>query len=673
MSFAPPLTSHAGPPRPQDPGRITPAPGGAVVPKGSVGPLLGLVALLLVAAALAAPAVGPEAGPLLRRGLLALPLGVALVAAPPRRLGRAGALALALAVWAGLRWGADVALGAGSVLDHGLAAARVGDLLLLAGALAWARAAGPAAATTLALGITALLALVGLAGLAPVPLLPWPQVDPGGGLLGSRNLTAAAVAVGLPLALALAPRAFGDGLDVPSGVQRLGRAALATALVAGAYLAMSGNRLGLLAGVFGGLVVLAVEPRLCRRLARPIPALAAGALVLALGLLSAQALPSLRSVTVTERLQLTRSTWALVQEAPLAGVGPGQWRVHEPAAAAGDPDLAWRPRFEPLFTGTARVPGTEGITRTGNRQPAHAHQDLLELWSELGPVGLLLLLALAGAGLTGLGATDARRRGAAAGLLACGLLTLGAFPLAQPEVLVLCGALVALGAGRRAGDRSGGLPAAVPPGGPTPVRHEPAPPLVRAALAPALALAAVPVALEAASGLALTDAREAAARFELERAADHHAAALARAPWSFEARRYGAWLEAVRRRPGPALAAAEAAHALRPHHPATRNDLGLALAAAGHPDEGLAELERALAMAPDDGRIAANLGQALVAAGRPAEAEPLLAQALDQNPNLTPAWQGLADAALARGDWERAVRAQEAANASRLRNRLAHH
>ena len=588
----------------------------------------------LVAIALAAPVLGAESGPLARRALLAGGLGLGLLMVPVRGARSLPGPLVLLVAWACLRWAL------GGVTDPGLAAGRVADLAVLAAAFALARGRR-ATAAGLVVGITALLATTGLWGLLPAGLVPWPQVDPGGGLLGSRNLTAAAVAVGVPLALALGRRpAHG-----------------ATTLLAAAYLLASGNRLGVLALAAGVLLVLGPRTLAHARASRPGLALA-GAAALALVLAAAAALPGLGSTTVVERLHLSRATLTLVADAPLLGHGPGQWAVHHPAAAAGDPDLVHRDRFAPLLAG---APEVGGITLTGSRLPAHAHQDPLELLAELGPLGLLLLAVALGRGLMGLAAADPVRRGGAAGLAVLVLVSLAHFPLAQPEVLALAGLLLAL--------------AEDPTRAPRRDRSEPTPRLAPRLAAPALLALAILPALELGASTALTAAREASATGDHATAAAHLDEATRRAPWHLATRRQGAWLESVRRRPAAALVHAEAAARLRPHHPAVLNDLALCLAALDDPrrlGEALAHLERARTLAPADDAIALNLGQAYLTAGRPADAEPLLAQAVDQNPNLTTAWQGLADAALARGDLHRALRANEAARASRLRNRIAH-
>ena len=236
----------------------------------------------LVAIALAAPVLGAESGPLARRALLLGGLGLGLVVVPVRG-GRSlpGPLAL-LVAWACLR------AVLGDVTDHGLAAARVADLAVLAAAFALARGRH-GTAEQVVLGATALLAATGLWGLMPASLVPWPQVDPGGGLLGSRNLTAAAVALGAPLALALGRRP----------------AAGATALLAATYLLASGNRLGALALAVGVLLALWPGALAQARASRPRLALA-GAGALAVVLVAATALPDLRSTTVVERLPLSR-------------------------------------------------------------------------------------------------------------------------------------------------------------------------------------------------------------------------------------------------------------------------------------------------------------------------------------------------------------------------------
>lgn len=78
-------------------------------------------------------------------------------------------------------------------------------------------------------------------------------------------------------------------------------------------------------------------------------------------------------------------------------------------------------------------------------RPEHAHNDYLEVAYELGPLGLVLLLALLAYGL----ASD--RRPERAALATVGIIACASFPLHQP----VAGALAALACGHLCADRSG--------------------------------------------------------------------------------------------------------------------------------------------------------------------------------------------------------------------------
>jgi len=82
-----------------------------------------------------------------------------------------------------------------------------------------------------------------------------------------------------------------------------------------------------------------------------------------------------------------------------------------------------------------------------------------------------------------------------------------------------------------------------------------------------------------------------------------------------------------------AIAAYETALQLDPAHPERRNDLGVALARAGHPEAARAQFARLLAAQPNLPETHANLGGVLDELGRPAEAEQQYRAALALDPN----------------------------------------
>jgi hypothetical protein len=135
---------------------------------------------------------------------------------------------------------------------------------------------------------------------------------------------------------------------------------------------------------------------------------------------------SSRSVAV--RTIFWRNTLVMIWEQPVLGVGLNNWRVAYPAATlqgVPDPTLA-------------------------SRSPERTHNDLLQIWAELGTVGLLLALAVVGLflreawrGLARVSSRDERVMviGALAALGAIGVDSLFSFPLDR-EVPPLFGAVL---------------------------------------------------------------------------------------------------------------------------------------------------------------------------------------------------------------------------------------
>jgi O-antigen ligase len=378
----------------------------------------------------------------------------------------------------GAVWLAGRAAGARASLDRGIAGAGLAVLATtaLAAILAAFRGAGTPyagaelvrlnAAAGVALGTAlvvaagragplfqaiqvgaALVSVIGLAQHAQVLPLSIPSFSVPGSTFGNRNVAAEAVAMALPLGLAM--------LEAP-GVAPRWRARLVPVLlsVQALYLAVARTRGAWLGAAAGVLVFLALRrPPLSRRTAL------GAALVLAAAAAAAavpgrwtehDALDAKRfepgsrvvlealntsSPVARTRLGLWRRTWTMYRDAPLTGVGPGNFavlfpRYAEPGAAA------------------------DGVLSPG-LAPRRAHDDLLERLAETGPLGLAALLALyVAAAMAAVrrarGARAAGDRpgvafaagcaGSVAAFAGCGLT---GFPLAMPATVFLLA--VALG------------------------------------------------------------------------------------------------------------------------------------------------------------------------------------------------------------------------------------
>ncbi|MFT5831202.1 MAG: tetratricopeptide (TPR) repeat protein [Bacteroidia bacterium] len=526
-----------------------------------------------------------------------------------------------------------------SLSDPLLAGTRLADMGLLSASYWVARSArlrhGPMA-------LIRLLAWSGFAasfmGIASLWLSLPGQLDAGAGSLGTRNLCASFCALCLAPALVLR--------NSPWGLLQLG--------VIASYLALSGNRLGLLAGAIATGAVLLVLGKRRIGMAKGLPILfATGLCLAAAGVVSTMPKPG--STSVIERLHLAEVTLDQLPSAGLFGQGPGTWRLNYPQAAAGKAQVAWSERFD-------RQPNGD-ITLTASRQPAHAHQDFLELTHEFGLVGLACLLFALGRGfwpLSGGARLAPAQLAARGGLLGFITLAMGLFPLAEPLCLLALGCLLAL---------AGPLPTAA---------------LSRRQLGPArlvvLGICAVSL-VNLGFGRTLANSRQAAESGDFDSAS----AALVTSSWSFESARYGAWLESVCGRHGNALEHAQTANRLRPGHPGAMNDLALVLRHFDRDDEAVDLLREAHRLIPQDPEVALNLGQALMdkleaqlSPGGPSPRRVDLAGptrlfqvAVDGNANLVPGWRGLARCAALSGDPAMALRFHEESRAAALRCQIA--
>ena len=519
--------------------------------------------------------------------------------------------------------------------DPLLAVTRLADVSLLGLSYGVARGVlldqGPRGLIRLLTGAGFFASALGIASLwAALP----GQVDPGGGPLGTRNLCASFCALTLVPALTLRKS--------PLGLLSLGGIA--------SYLVLSGNRLGLLAGAVGVMAVVFVWGVGKIGAGRGLPALfAAGLCLAAAGVVST--MPKSGSTSVTERIHLAGVTLDQLPDAGWFGQGPGSWRLSYPLAAAGKEQASWSQRFD-------REPNGD-ITLTAARQPAHSNQDFLEFAHEFGLIGLGCLLFLLGRALWPPGRgrrLAAEQLAARGGVLAFGVLAMGFFPLAEPLCLLALGILLALA-------------------GPPPAVARSRRGLFYSAPA-ALAVCALSI-IQLGFGRSLAISRQAAESQDFQGGR----AALAAMPWSFENERYGAWLESVCMRHESALAHAQAAHRLRPHHPGAQNDLALVLRHFGRDDRAEQLLREAHRLVPQDPEVALNLAQILADRIEAADAAPTPAQlveaarlfhiAVDGNANLVPAWRGLARCASLSGDQAAALRFHEASRAATLRCQIA--
>jgi O-antigen ligase len=295
-------------------------------------------------------------------------------------------------------------------------------------------------ATVLAAAAVAAIGLLQHVELLPVAL---PVISVPGSTFGNRNIAAEAMAMAMPLGVGAAfaaPRLAARGT-------MLGAVALACV-----FLAVTRTR-GAWIGGACGLGTTLVSMRARRPRAWASGALAAAIVAAAV----AVSLPSRlnprdvgdskrysgigevlqesfdgRSTALRTRFGLWRRTLAMIADAPLLGVGPGNWPVVFPRYA------------EPGAAGDGVLSATLA--------PRQAHDDFLERAAETGVVGLAAL-AFLGAALTvaarrrlraGDEASRAATAGAAGSLAALGSLAVASFPLEMPGTLALAGLAIGL-------------------------------------------------------------------------------------------------------------------------------------------------------------------------------------------------------------------------------------
>ena len=452
----------------------------------------------------------------------------------------------------------------------------------------------------------ALVAAIGLAQHLGVCPLPIPSISVPGSTFGNRNIAAEAVAAALPFGLARALAERNDDRQVTGAVR--GRVSGAFVILELAFLTVARTRGAWIGGVAGIAAVLGLcRPRVSRDLVL-------GAMVCLAAVTIAAAWPgrwtrhdagdakrfapaaavvrdglSVSSPVARTRLGLWRRAWAMYRQAPLWGVGPGNFAVIFPRYA------------EPGAAG-------EGVL-SATRAPKRVHDDLLERLAETGPLGLLALLALyAAAGAAALRACrgqpahgdpggDAEGRGFAAGcagslaaFAGCGLT---GFPMAMPATVLLFGVAV------------GGLAArpgrtAAPADRRASARSRPAFRAGAAALAAGLVLAAVvwPARRLAASlFLGRADRALAGARPEdAARALADLARAARAAPRDFDVALRTAYAASRAGRPDDAIAAAQRALAVEPDSPNGWEALAHGRLEAGDPVGAAAAADRALAL-----------------------------------------------------------------------------
>lgn len=338
--------------------------------------------------------LGAEAA---RRAWFLVLLG-ALMLALPRTFTAAAAGSRWLLLLLG--WGVLAALVHGGGTDPAAALLRLlhlGALLLVlrlgaaTGGLPWQRAF---AGVCLLTSLFGLLQRLGLAALGGYGLAHEP-VSVFGNLNVAAEFTAvagAAAAVAFPAARPLAAAAL---------------------LAAGAYALANGSRSALVALPIAVLWTALWPGRSRRDRLGPLVALACGA-ALGLAVLAAApeagggpALPGDRTATVEVRLHIAGSGLAMVGDAPLFGVGPGQFAVEYPR---------YRSQEEIELS---------SFGRREERLVGSAHDDWLETAIEGGLPALLLL----GAFFWSRWRNAAGRRGDLAPLLALGLLMLVRSPL----------------------------------------------------------------------------------------------------------------------------------------------------------------------------------------------------------------------------------------------------
>lgn len=545
--------------------------------------------------------------------VLAGPL-LALWAAGPARLGRAPRL-LALGLAVPLASGAVGWLAAApgerpSVLQDLLVLAGLGALALLAAALpeCGRDLRGDRAAAAVAALAVAVVAAMGLAEAWLGWSSPVAARRPAATYV-NRNVAAQALVVMLPLAL--------------SGALALRRAAwrwLAGAACAGGLMLLvvirgRGAWIALLVAISATLVVLGLWAR--RRVRwRRVAAVGAGLAALAalapwIPTRSGEPLPTVRrsvelmvhhyeGSTLEIREWLWRNTAVMVGDAPLLGFGPGRFRV-----------------VYPLYQDAAVDDQHFGL----DRQPVHAHNELLHTAAELGLPAMLVLLGFAvGAGVRTVRELSRAERGTTIALLAgrfaalCGVCAHGMVSFSWASVGSGAFAWWLMGRGWAGRQPVLGWPERRPRA------------WLAAALIPAVAATAAGIALAA----GLLGAQAALGEgLRLYRAGETDRAAR----WARRAAELG-------------------------YH---RHELGLAAALVWSTDPraetSLAVIEPALAAHPHHLNLLLDAGSRRLKAGRPEPALDAFAHAAGIDPQLSRAWLGIAMSHLELGDRSAATRA----------------
>ncbi|MCB9832016.1 MAG: O-antigen ligase family protein [Planctomycetes bacterium] len=383
--------------------------------------LLGLGGSTLAALALAAGCGGGLRWPLalvLLLGLILWSLGTApfalsAAAASEALLRDLGAAAFLLGAWLvlerpGARRAALVALVLGSLIAA------------LLGLAQYEQATDPAVGGPFSRGLALLEARIPvLTGLASLE-----QTDAPGSFFGHTNVAAEFVLVGALLALAFAARRLLRGPGGPFGLM-LAVLALGLVVLDGLFIVRSGSR-GVLLGLALGAAMIWSHLVLAGARRQPllghwsrhlvlhgaVLALLLAGLYFGLGGLATSPRTGQESVglvarlrtaldlentTVRERLDLWGNTLEMIEDRPVFGVGPGNFRVAYP-------DYADRRR--------RHEQGRYGL----RRQPSRPHNEYLAVIAEGGlPAGILFLAALAALLLPAIWRFSALRRAEAAG------------------------------------------------------------------------------------------------------------------------------------------------------------------------------------------------------------------------------------------------------------------
>ncbi|HSS37747.1 MAG TPA: O-antigen ligase family protein, partial [Polyangia bacterium] len=250
----------------------------------------------------------------------------------------------------------------------------------------WGAAAGVALGTALAIASrkrerlvdaiqisAALVSAIGLAQHLGVCPLPIPSISVPGSTFGNRNIAAETIAAALPFGLARLSIGAADASRARGEVR--GGVAAGFVIVELVFLAVARTRGAWIGGAAGVAAFLAVRrPAISRRLVL-------GAIVAAAAIAAAVVLPgrwtahdsrdakrfapaaavvrdglSVTSPVARTRLGLWRRAWAMYREAPLFGVGPGNFAV--------------------LFPRHAEPGAAEEAVLSPTRAPRRAHDDL---------------------------------------------------------------------------------------------------------------------------------------------------------------------------------------------------------------------------------------------------------------------------------------------------------